>query len=205
MKLYYSPGACSMAPHIVANEAGISLELEKVDLRAKQASDGADYAAVNPKGRVPALLLDSGELLTEGPTISLFLAETRPDAALVAPNGTMERYRMSEMMGYLNSEVHRTYSPMFRPGLAADARQGLENDLKKSYSLIAKRLVDRPYLFGSQFSIVDAYLFTLTNWAGVVKLDLSAFPDVLAFQARVAERPAVRTTMVEEGLIPAAS
>ena len=202
MKLYFSPGACSLSPHIVAQELGISLALEKVD-RAKKLADGSDYWAVNPKGYVPALLLDNGELLTEGPTIVQYLADSRPDAKLAAPNGTLERYRLQEMLGYINSEIHKAFSPLFYPTTPAETRQDRLDHLRKRYALLDKRLADRPYLFGEQFTVADAYLFTVTSWAGHVKLDLSGFPNLMAFQARVAARPAVVSAMTAEGLLGA--
>ena len=203
MKLYFSPGACSLAPHIVANELGIPLTLEKVDTSTKKVADGSDFWTVNPKGYVPALRLDNGELLTEGPAISQYLADTKPAAKLVPANGSFERYRLQEMLGYINSEIHKSYSPLFNPKTPPETRKDREEYLHKRYALIEKQLTGHPFLFGEQFTIADAYLFTVTNWANFVKLDLSAFPNLLAFQKRVADRPAVQAAMVAEGLRPA--
>ena len=200
MKLYFSPGACSLSPHIVAQEVGIPLTLVKVDTAKKTLADGGDYWAVNPKGYVPAMELDNGELLTEGPTIVQYLADRKPDAKLLPPAGTMERYRVQEMLGYINSEIHKTYSPLFRPTTTPELRKDREEYLRKRYGLIEKQLAKGPYLFGEQFTVADAYLFTVTNWANFVKLDLSEFPNLLAFQARVAERPGVQAALVAEGL-----
>lgn len=200
MKLYYSPGACSLSPHIVAREAGLELTLEKVDTRAKKTHDGRDYWAINPKGYVPAIELDDGQLLTEGPAIVQYLADKAPEKKLVPAAGTMERYRVQEMLGYINSELHKTYSPLFNPATTPELRQDREAYLKKRYALIEKALAGKAYLFGDQFTVADAYLFTVTNWAAFVKLDLSEFPNLLAFQARVAERPAVQAAMAAEGL-----
>jgi glutathione S-transferase len=205
MKLYFSPGACSLSPHIVAHEAGIPLTLVKVDTATKQLADGGDYWAINPKGYVPALQLDDGELLTEGPAIVQYLADRKPDAKLVPAAGTFERYRVQEMLGYINSEIHKTYSPLFRPTTSAELRKDREEYLRKRYQLIEQRLAKGPYLFGEQFTVADAYLFTVTNWANFLKLDMSAFPNLLAFQGRVAARPAVQAAMTAEGLRPPAA
>ncbi|HEY0482552.1 MAG TPA: glutathione transferase GstA [Kofleriaceae bacterium] len=205
MKLYFSPGACSLSPHIVAQEAGIPLTLVKVDTSTKKLADGGDYWAINPKGYVPALQIDSGELLTEGPAIVQYLADQKPDARLVPAAGTLERYRVQEMLGYINSEIHKTYSPLFRPTTLPEVRKEREEYLRKRYQLVEKQLAKGPYLFGEQFTVADAYLFTVTNWANFLKLDLSELPNLLAFQARVAARPAVQAAMVAEGLRPAAA
>jgi len=205
MKLYYAPGACSLSPHIVAQEAGIPLTLVKVDTASKKLADGGDFWAINPKGYVPALQLDNGEVLTEGPTIVQYLADSRPEAKLAPPSGTMERYRLQEMLGYINSELHKTYSPLFSPATSPELRKDREAYLRKRYALLDKRLASQPYLFGEQFTVADAYLFTVTNWANFVKLDLSEFPNLLAFQARVAARSAVQAALVAEGLKPAAA
>ncbi len=201
MKLYFAPGACSLSPHIVAQEAGIPLTLVKVDLQAKKLVDGGDYLAINPKGYVPALQLDSGELLTEGPAIVQYLADQKPATKLVPPAGAIERYRVQEMLGFINSELHKPYSPLFRPTTPAETRKEREEYLRKRYGLIEKQLARGPYLFGDQFTVADAYLFVVTNWSNFVKLDLSEFPNLLAFQARVAARPAVQAAMKAEGLL----
>jgi glutathione S-transferase len=206
MKLYFSPGACSLSPHIVARELGIELQLEKVDGKDKKViASGADYLAVNPKGYVPALELDGGGVLTEGPAIVQYLADMKPEAKLAPPNGTLERYRLQEMLGYINSEIHKTYSPLFNPRISPDLREERLAYLRKRYATIEKQLANRTYLFGDQFTVADAYLFVVTNWSRIAKLDLSEFPNVLAFQKRVAARPAVQTAMAEEGLRPVAA
>ena len=201
MKLYYSPGACSLSPHIVANEIGIPLELEKVDTKTKQTEHGSDYLAINPKGYVPALRLDDGALLTEGPAIVQYLADQKPGSGIAPANGTLARYRLQEMLGYINSELHKTYSPLFNPNTTDAVRADREAYLRKRYALIEQTLSGQPFLLGDQFSAADAYLFTVTNWARVLKLDLSEFPNLMAFQKRVAERPAVQSAMREEGLV----
>lgn len=204
MKLYYSPSACSMSPNIVAHEAGIQISLEKVDVRSKKTHDGRDFWAINPKGYVPALELDNGEILTEGPAIVQYLADLKPDAKLLPPAGTFERTRVQEMLGYINSELHKTYSPLFDPTATPEVRAERTAYLKKRYGFVEKQLTGKSYLFGEQFSVADAYLFTVTNWAGFVKIDLSEFPNLTAFQARVAARPAVQAAMAAERVKPSA-
>ena len=201
MKLYYAPGACSLSPHIVAREAGIPLDLVKVNTSTKTISADGDYWAINPKGYVPALGLDNGEILTEGPAIVQYLADQKPAAGLAPANGTLERSRVQEVLGYINSEIHKSYSPLFNDKTSPEVRTEKIEYLQKRYGLIDKQLQGRDYLFGNNFTVADAYLFTVTNWAHHVKLDLSGFPNLQAFQKRVAARPAVQAAMKEEGLI----
>ncbi|WP_437653209.1 glutathione transferase GstA [Sorangium sp. So ce1182] len=200
MKLYFFPGACSLSPHVVAREIGIELTLDKVDLASKKTSSGRDFLAINPKGYIPALELDGGEVLTEGPAIVQYLADQKPEAKLVPPAGTMARYRVQEILGYINSELHKSYSPLFNPKTSPEQRQEREEYLRKRYGVIEAALAKGPYLFGEQFTVADAYLFTVTNWSNFVKVDLSAFPNLLAYQRRVAARPAVQAAMRAEGL-----
>lgn len=204
MKLYYSPAACSLSPHIVAKELGLELGLVKVDTATKKTEDGRDFYTINPKGYVPVLELDNGEFLTEGPTIVQYLADLRPEAGLVPfANGSLARYRVQEMLGYINSELHKTYSPLFSPTASDEVRGDRAAYLKKRYAILDQRLEKQRYLFGDQFTAADAYLFVVTGWSKFVKLDLSEFRNLLAFQGRVAERPAVRAAMIAEGLVPA--
>jgi glutathione S-transferase len=200
MKLYYSPGACSLSPHIVAREAGIPLELVKVDLKAKTTEAGGDYNAVNPKGYVPALELEDGSVLTEGPAIVQYLADRKPERKLAPPNGALERYRLQEWLGFINSEIHKTYSPLFKDTTPAETRAERLEYLRKRYGFVEQALSKQPYLLGKEFSVADAYLFTVTNWAKSVKLDLAAYPHLEAFQQRIAARPAVQDALLEEGL-----
>jgi len=200
MKLYFSPGACSLSPHIVAHELGIPLVLERVDISNKTTADGRDFSAINPKGYVPVLELDNGERLTEGPAIVQYLGDQKPEAALVPKAGTFARYRMQEMLGYINSELHKAFAPLFNAKTSTELRADREAYLRKRFTYLETRLASQPYLFGESFTVADAYLFTVTNWANFVKLDLSSFPHLLAFQARVAARPAVRSAMQAEGL-----
>ena len=204
MKLYYTPGACSLSPHIVARELGLELELVKVDSATKKTADGRDYLAINPKGYVPALELDSGEVLTEGPAIVQYLADQKPAAGLMPPaDGSLARYRMLEMLAFISSELHKTYSPLFNPKSSPEMRQDREAYLRKRYPVVDKQLDGRRFLFGDQFTVADAYLFVVTNWARFLKIDLAEYPNLLAFQGRVAERPKVREAMAAEGLIKA--
>ena len=213
MKLYYMPGACSLSPHIVALEAGIPLQLVKVDGKTKRTENGDDFLQINPKGYVPTLLLDSGELLTEGPAVVQYLADQKPESALAAPNGTLPRYHLQEMLGYINSELHKTYSPLFKPDTPEATRAERKEYLLRRYQFIedvrsalyASKIIEdvlakQPFLLGDHFTVADAYLFTITNWARHVELDLSGFPALLAFQKRVAERPAVQEALEAEGL-----
>src|SRR5687768_4876376 len=189
MKLYYSPGACSLSPHIVAREAGIEVELQKVDLKTKTVTAEGDYWKVNPKGYVPAIELAPGDVLTEGPAIVQYLGDQKPQSGLVPPAGSKERYRAQEMLSYINSEIHKTYSPLFNPDTPAATAEESKAYLRKRYKPIEERLAGREYLFGDKFSAADAYLFTVTRWANFVKLDLSEFPNLTEFQKRVAARP----------------
>ncbi|MDX2221034.1 MAG: glutathione transferase GstA [Burkholderiales bacterium] len=201
MKLYFSPAACSMAPHIVANELGIPLTLEKTDTRTKKTASGEDFHAINPKGYVPALQLDNGELLTEGPVISQYLADSKPGNTVMPAAGTLARYRVQEMLGYINSELHKTFGALFNPAIGDDAKAERIAYAKKRYALVEQQLAKGPYLFGEDFTAADAYLFTVTGWAKFLSIDMSEFPNLMAFQRRVASRPAVQATMKAEGLI----
>lgn len=205
MKLYYAPGACSLSPHIVALEAGIPLQMEKVDTKAKRTAHDQDYWQINPKGYVPALALDDGELLTEGPTIVQYLADLKPESGLAPASGTLARYRLQEMLGYINSELHKTYSPLFNPNTPQEVREERKAYLRKRYTLLEQQLARQPWLMGERFSVADAYLFTVTNWAGHVGLDLSDFPALQDFQQRVAARPKVQAALEAEGLIKKAA
>lgn len=201
MRLFYASGACSLSPHIVAQEAGIELRLQKVDLKTKTIDTEGDFLTINPKGYVPALELDDGEVLTEGPTIVQYLADLKPEKGLAPRAGTLARYRLQEWLGFINSELHKTYSPLFRPNTPEETRAERQAYLSKRYGVVEKQLTGRSFLLGDEFTVADAYLFTVTNWAGAVKFDLAPFPNVRAFQQRVAARPAVKAAMTAEGLI----
>ena len=201
MKLFYSPGACSLSPHIVAHELGLPVEAVRVDLDTKTVATEGDYWAINPKGYVPALQLDGGEVLTEGPAIVQYLADLEPAAKLAPACGSMERYRVQEMLAYISSEIHHTFSALFDDDLPESAKDAMRAQLLVRYKLLETRLAGQDYLFGEQFTVADAYLFTVTNWARHVKVDLSGFPAVLAFRKRVSARPAVQAAMKAEGLV----
>jgi glutathione S-transferase len=201
MKLFYSPGACSLSPHIVLRETGLEAELVKVDLRAHTTADGTDFYTVNPKGYVPVLELDSGERLTEGPAIVQYLADQKPAAHLAPPAGTLPRYRLQEWLNYLSTEIHKSFSPLFNPKTLPEVREAALASFKPRLEYLVRSLDGRDYLMGTGFTVADAYLFTLLNWAGFVKLDLAPYPQLKAYQARVAARPAVQAALRAEGLI----
>jgi len=204
MKLYYAAGACSLSPHIVALEAGIPVELVKVDTKAKRTANGEDFWQINPKGYVPALQLDNGELLTEGTAIVQYLADLNPESGLAPANGSTARYRLQETLGYINSELHKTYTPLFKPDTPYAVRDERKDYLRKRYALLEQHLAKHDWLIGDQFTAADAYLFTVTNWAQHVGLDLSDFPAIGAFQQRVSSRPNVQSALRAEGLLKAA-
>ena len=201
MKLYYSNGACSLSPHIVLRESGLPFELVRASTKTHALDDGTDYYTINPKGSVPLLELDNGERLTEGPAIVQYIADQAPGANLAPANGTLARYRVQEWLNFITSELHKGYSPLFRPN-TPDAYKPIALDtLKKKYAYVDSKLEGKHYLMGEQFSVPDAYLFTVTNWAGRVGLDLSEFKNVSAFMARMMARPSVQAAMKAEGLI----
>ncbi|MBB3260777.1 glutathione S-transferase [Paraburkholderia bannensis] len=202
MKLYFSPGACSLASHIVAREAGLDIELDQVNLGNKETASGKDFRTINAKGCVPALELDNGELLTEGPAIMQYLADRNPASGLAPAHDSIARYRLQEMLGFISTELHKRYSPLFNPNSLDSVRAESIAALQRQYGLLDKRLAEHEWLVGDHFTAADAYLFTVTNWAAHVGLDLSAFPAVLTFQKRVAARPAVQAALGAEGLIP---
>lgn len=200
MKLYYSPGACSLSPHIVLHEAGIEHEVEKVDTKAKKTASGADFWAVNAKGSVPVIELDDGQFLTEGPAIVQYIADQVPGKKLVPAAGTMERYRMQEMLNFITSELHKGYSPLFNPGISDDMKAIVRETLYKKYAYIDGVLAkDGPYLFGKDFSVADAYLFTVSTWAKHTGVDIEKFPAVSKFMATMKARPSVQSAMEMEG------
>jgi glutathione S-transferase len=201
MKLYYSPGACSLSPHIVAREAGLDIELVKADTKTKKMADGGDYWQVNAKGYVPALQLDNGQLLTEGPVIVQYLADQKPASGLVPAAGSFERYRVQEWLNFITSEIHKSFSPLFNPAAAAEWKEAAKANLAKRFGFVAAHLEGRDYLMGSQFTVADAYLFTVANWGQFVGVDIGQWPALKAHHARVAARPKVQEALKAEGLI----
>jgi glutathione S-transferase len=198
MKLYYSPGACSLSPHIVLREAGIPFELVRANLRTHQLADGSDYYAVSPKGYVPLLELDDGQRLSEGPVIVQYIADQAPAAKLAPPAGTLARYRVMEWLGFINSEVHKSYSPLFNPAINDETKAVYRQKVLDRLTWIDAQLAGKDYLMGSEFSVADAYLFTVTRWAGAVKLDVSGLNNLAAFMARMQARPAVQAALQAE-------
>jgi glutathione S-transferase len=201
MKLYYSPGACSLSPHIVLREAGASFDIEKVDLSTKKTESGKDFNTINPKGYVPTLQLDDGSILTEGPAIVQYVADKAPQAKLVPAHGTLERYRLQEWLNFISTELHKGFSPLFNPAYPEDAKKIVRENLGKRFNFLRATLEKGPYLMGEQFTVADAYLFTVTNWPAFVKLDMSPYPWVQAYAARVGARPNVQAALKAEGLL----
>ncbi|UTD30215.1 glutathione transferase GstA [Bradyrhizobium sp. WD16] len=198
MKLYYTPGACSLSPHIALKEAGLPHELVKVDLRAKKLANGEDFTKINPKGQVPALQLDNGELLTEGPVIVQMIADHVPEKKLAPANGTPERYRLQEWLNFIGTEIHKTFSPLFNPTLADEAKAVFRNRLAIRLGHVDSALAGRDYLMGKEFTVADGYLYTMLRWAENMKIDLAAMPNLIAYQARVAARPQVQAALAAE-------
>jgi glutathione S-transferase len=201
MKLYFSPGACSMASHIVLFETGLPFTTEQVDLRSKRTAGGADFTQINPQGYVPALELKDGTVLTEGPAIVQFLADLAPASNLAPANGTLERYQLIALLNFIASELHKNFSPLFDPQTGAEAQQQRRAALGKRYAHVEQLLSDNDFLTGASFTVADAYLFTVSNWAGRVNVDLSEFRNLQAWLSRVAMRTSVQQAMRTEGLI----
>ena len=200
MKLYYSPGACSLAPHIILREAGLPFDLVQVDLKAKQTKDGGDFTKVNPKGQVPTLQLDDGQILTENVAIDQYLADQKPEAGLLAQSG-LERYRGLEWLVFVSTELHKTFSPLFRPTTPDEYKTITRENIAKKFDYVEQRLADgRQYLMGDRFTAPDAYLFTVLRWAKAMNIDLSPWPHLAAYRDRVAARPKVQETLKAEGL-----
>ena len=201
MKLYYSPGACSLSPHIVAREAGLKFDLQKVNTKDKSMEGGGDFWQVNAKGYVPTLELDNGERLTEGPAIVQYLADRKPESGLAPKNGTPERYRLQEWLNFLTAEVHKSFSPLFRPNTPEDYKPIVKENLAKRFDWLNEQLAGKDYLTGKAFTVADAYLFVLLGWTKPTQIDLSRWPNLAAYHARVAARPKVKEAMLAEGLI----
>ncbi len=200
MKLYYSPGACSMASHITLREAGLPFDLEKVDLRAHRTEKNEDYALINPKGYVPAMRLDNGEILTEGPALLQYIADQKPATGLAPAAGTMDRYRLMEWLNFVSTEVHKQFSPLFNPGITPEWREAQVSRLAGRFDYLAKQLNGRDYLMGERFTVADAYLFTVLGWCGMLKIDLGRWPMLQEYLGRIASRPSVKAAMKAEGL-----
>jgi glutathione S-transferase len=205
MKLYYSPGACSLSPHIALLEAGLPYDLVKVDLRAKKLENGDDYLAVNPKGQVPALALDSGELVTEGPVIVQMIADKAASKNLAPGRDSAERYKLQEWLAYINGELHKNIGPLFNPALSDDAKTVFKDRATGKFKYVDDQLAGKDYLMGKQFTVADGYLFVMLSWADRMKFDLAALSNLKAYQARVGARPMVQEALTKEGLMKAAA
>lgn len=201
MKLYYSPGACSLAPHIALLEAGYAYDLEKVDIPNKKTASGADYWQINPKGYVPALQLDDGTVLSEVGVILQYLADQRPAAGLAPAAGTMARYHLMEWLNFVATEVHKSIGALFNPKMTPEMKVVQQGVIERRLNALDKMMAGKPYLMGDAFSVADAYLYTVLNWTRIHKIDLAPWPNIVAFMARVAARPQVQAAMRAEGLL----
>ena len=201
MKLYFSPGACSLSPRIALLEAGLPFTTQKVDTKTKQLDGGGDFWAINSKGYVPTLELDNGQVLTEGPAIVQYIADQNPESGLAPKAGTMERYRLQEWLNFITSEIHKSFSPLFDPALTPEVKQIFKDKLGKRFDWLATQLTGKPYLMGDAFTVADGYLFTVLNWCQWVGIDLAKWPVLADYQARVSARPKVQEAMKAEGLI----
>ena len=201
MKLYYTPGACSLSPHIVLRESGLAFEPVLADLKSHKLDDGTDYYTINPKGYVPLLELDSGERLTEGPAIVQYIADQVPDKQLAPANGTMARYRLQEWLNFITSELHKGIGGLFNPAMPDAGKAVIKERALGKLKWVDQQLEGKQYLMGDQFCVADAYLFTIANWTKPTGIDISALKNLGAFQARMAARPAVQAAMKAEGLM----
>jgi glutathione S-transferase len=199
MNLYYYPGACSLAPHIIAAEAGLDLTLEKVDLAQKRTEGGEDFLSINPKGAVPALKLDDGQVLTENAVVLQYLAAQAPEGKFMPQEG-MPRWRLLELVNFIATELHKGFSPLFKPDITDEMRRFVVGNLPARFHILDRQLGDKPYLMGEALTIADAYGFVVMNWSKLLKIDISSWPKLEAFRKRVATRPAVRRALAEEGL-----
>ncbi len=201
MKLYFSPGACSLSPHIVLEEIGLSYELVKASTKTHQLEDGTDFYTINPLGYVPVLELDDGRRLFEGPAIVQYLADQAPDKNLAPANGTFERYRLQSWLNFVGTEVHKNFGPLFNPKNSDEVKDNAKANLLKRLTWVDGELGKRPYLNGDAVSVVDFYLFVVTNWTKPLAIDISGLANLVAFRERIAARPAVQSAMKQEGLL----
>ena len=201
MKLYYSPGACSLSPHIVLRESGLAFEPVMASTKTHKLADGTDYYTINPKGYVPLLELDNGERLSEGPAIVQYVADQVPDKKLAPPNGTMARYRLQEWLNFITSELHKGFSPLFAPGTPDEYKAIARQRLNERLSWVDSQLAGRDYLLASGYSVADIYLFVVSGWGQYVGVDISGLANLGALRARIAARPAVQAALKAEGLL----
>lgn len=201
MKLYYAPGVCSLSPHIILRETGTPFELVKTDLKAKTVDGGGDYWDVNPNGYVPALVLDDGTTVTEGPAIVQYVADQAGATELSPPSGTIARTKMQSWLNFVSTEIHKTFSPLFNPEMPAEAKTIFSQKLRDRFAFLDKHFASNDFLMGSSFTVPDAYLFAVLRWAAPMKIDLADFPKLKAYFERVAARPAVQAALKAEGLV----
>ncbi|MCA8347420.1 glutathione transferase GstA [Burkholderia cepacia] len=201
MKLYYSPGACSLSPHIVLREMGLTFELEKVDLQSKKTESGSDFRSVNPNGYVPLLALDDGQVLTEGPAIVQYLADRAPEARLAPEAGTMERYRLVEWLNFISTELHKAFAPLFNPKTPEEWKTIVNDLIAARLAYVEKKLGGQVYLMGDNFTVADAYLFTVLSWGKWVGVDIGRWPTLQSYTNRISSRPTVQAALKAEGLI----
>jgi glutathione S-transferase len=200
MKLYYSPGACSLSPHIVARELGIPVELKKVNVKDKTIEGGGDYWKINARGYVPALELDNGQVLTEGPAIIQYLADQKPEAGLAPKNGSLERYRLQEWLNFITSEIHKQFSPLFRPTTPEEYKKIARENLATRFDWLDKQLAGKDHLMGKPFTVADAYLYTTLRWTKPLQIDMARWPNLVAYMERIGARPKVKDALKAEGL-----
>jgi glutathione S-transferase len=202
MKLYYSPGACSLSPHIVLREAGLKFDLERVDLAAKKLKEsGADYLPINPKGQVPVLQLDDGDNLTEGPAIVQYIADQKPESGLAPANGTRARYHVQEWLNFVTSDLHKVFAPLFRSTTPEEFVKITKETLANKFAYLDQHLAKNQYLLGDKFTVADAYCFVIVGWSKYKEIDLARWPNLKAYMDRIAARPKVQEAMKAEGLI----
>jgi glutathione S-transferase len=200
MKLHYSPGACSLSPHIALREAGIAFEAEKVDLGSKKTESGADFKAINPKGYVPALKLDDGQVLTKGPAIVQYIADLKPGSKLAPASGTPARYRLQEWLNYITSELHKSVGSLFNSKMPKEWQDQVKEGIAGRVDFLSKQLEGKSFLTGDTFTVADGYLYTILTWTSHLGIDLAKWPTLKAYLERVGQRPAVQAALKAEGL-----
>lgn len=201
MKLYYAPGACSLASHIALHETGLPFEIEKLNASTRTTASGEDFMQINPKGYVPAIRLDDGSILTEGAAILQYIADQNPDSGLAPKAGTMERYRLQEWLTFIGTEIHKTFSPLFNKAASDEVKNYARDLLAKRLGYVESQLANKPYLMGEGFTVADAYMFVVVSWSRHVGFDFVQFPRIKEYMARIATRPSVQAAMKAEGLI----
>ncbi len=201
MKLYYSPGACSLASHIALHETGLPFEIDQLVKTTRMTASGEDFMQLNPKGYVPTIKLDDGSILTEGAAVLQYIADRKPGSGLAPEAGTMARYRLQEWLTFISSELHKSFSPLFGKDTPEATKTNSRNNLSRRFGHVEAQLANQPYLMGEQFTVADAYLFVVANWSNFIGFDLGPFPKLREYLTRVSARPAVQAAMKAEGLI----